>query len=128
LKLILNISSIESFWQSKLCSKITIRPIREKLFLYIISDYMNLNFNKKKVDKLSLKINSEYFIIFLFLYVLFKNNKKNNFSLIAPIVILLQNFTLPFFSNLEYILMVNYLMNLCLFVKLYFLILTDHDS
>jgi hypothetical protein len=116
------------FGKVKFWSKITIGAIREKLFLYIISDYMNLNFNKKKVDKLSLKINSEYFIIFLFLYVLFENNKKNNFSLIAPIAILLQNFTLPFFSNLEYILMVNYLMNLCLFVKLYFLILTDHDS
>jgi hypothetical protein len=33
--------------------------------------------------------------IFLFLLVLFKNNTKNNFALIAQIAILLQNFTLP---------------------------------
>jgi hypothetical protein len=40
--------------------------------------------------------------IFLFLLVLFKNNRKNNFALIAQIAILLQNFTLPLFINISY--------------------------
>jgi hypothetical protein len=49
-----------------------IRVIRAKLFLHIISIYMNLNFNKKII----LFLNSELttFLVYIFFHILFENN------------------------------------------------------
>jgi hypothetical protein len=62
--------------------------IRAKLFLHIISEHMNLNFNQTKV--VCSKINSvEILSFFIYIYALFENNWKNNFAIITSITILL---------------------------------------
>ena len=50
-----------------------IEVIRAKLFLHIISEHMNLNFNQTKV--VCSKINSvEILSFFIYIYALFENN------------------------------------------------------